>query len=174
MGRPGIAACAGKQSQILWPTRRIRCEASPDYSGSLVRAAWSKRCRIQYEKKCRASNRHGVPSCETSQEGTRGADARRHPSRTRRTINRIVLRLTGPPSAIRHPPSAKRTRRQRRIHPDDGRWEKYPTPKVGLIVPGPSSNGQSPHRTRRHFKRTWFIVAVAMSGLIILAVLVHW
>jgi hypothetical protein len=51
---------------------------------------------------------------------------------------------------------------------------RYPTRKVDDIALGPSSNGHSPYATNGHFKRTWFIVAVAVSALIILAALVHW
>lgn len=52
---------------------------------------------------------------------------------------------------------------------------RHPAPIVSLITPGPDSNGHSPYATGRgNFKRSWFIVAVAVAALIILGVVVHW
>jgi hypothetical protein len=52
---------------------------------------------------------------------------------------------------------------------------RHRAPIVSLIAPGPDSNGHSPYATGRgHFKRSWFIAAVAVGALIVLGVVVHW
>jgi hypothetical protein len=61
---------------------------------------------------------------------------------------------------------------------NSSRWGssiRHPAPIVSGIAPGPDSNGHSPYATGRgHFKRSWFVVAVAVGALIILGVVVHW
>ncbi len=72
-------------------------------------------------------------------------------------------------------PSVQRTRGATPEFIPSGEFDEAPGTYRRLITPGPESNGHSPYATGRgHFKRSWFIVAVAVAALIILGVVVHW